>query len=83
MFPSASDVRLWHVNNATVGGYTSSVTYGATANIAEGNFDAACRFPLQGEGLQALCKHSATNFYRECGQGGATQGVAVMFAYGT
>ena len=50
MFPSASDVRLWHVNNATVGGYTSSVTYGATANIAEGNFDAACRFPLQGEG---------------------------------
>ena len=49
MFPSASDVRLWHVNNATVGGYTSSVTHGATANIAEGNFDAACRFPLQGE----------------------------------
>ena len=46
----ASDMRLRRVNNATVGGYTSSVTYGATANIAEGNFDAACRFPLQGEG---------------------------------
>ena len=75
-------MRLRRVNNATVGGYTSSVTHSATANIAEGNFDAACRFPLQGEGLQALCKHSATNFYRECGQGEATRGVAVMGAFG-
>ena len=53
----ASDVRLRRENNATAGGYTSSVTHGATANIAEGNFDAACRFTLQGEGLQALCEH--------------------------
>jgi hypothetical protein len=65
----ASDVRLRRENNATAGGYTSSVTYGDTANIAEGNFDAACRFPLLGEGLQALCVHSATNFYRQRGQG--------------
>ena len=78
----ASDVRLWRENNATAGGYTSSVTYGDTANIAEGNFDAACRFPLQGEGLQALCEHSATNFFISAGRAGATRGVAVKFACG-
>ena len=70
----ASDARLWRVNNATVGGYTSSVTYGDT-------------FPSRGR-LTSLVLTSCVAVRKVTirqpvlGGGGATQGVAVKFAFG-
>ena len=70
----ASDVRLRRENNATAGGYTSSVTYGDT-------------FPSRGR-LTSLVLTSCVAVRKVTirqpvlGGGRATRSVAMMFAYG-